>query len=458
MVGAWIEVLDRLLWGGPMIGLLLGTHLFMTVRTGGIQRQVLRGIRLSVTRDPEAEGDVSQFGALVTSLCSTIGTGNILGVGTAIALGGPGAVLWMWLTGLLGMATRYAETLLAVRYRVRTESGTMLGGAMYVLERGLHMRRTGIVFAILGAVCAFGTGCTVQAEAAASGIRALVPLPPPAVAALLCLTAGLCVLGGIRSIARVAEKLVPAMAALYLLGCGAVLIQNQDLLGQALRLIVASALDIRAAGGGIAGSAASAACRYGVARGLFSNEAGMGSAPLASASARTANPKRQALVAMTGVFWDTGVICLMTGLVLVSGLLRDPALAAVPGTALAPAVFTVLPWGMQLLSAALAAFAFTTILGWYHYGERCAVYLLGERCIPVYKALWVAGVFLGALGEEETLWSLASLMNAGMAVPNLLAVLLLSGEVARETRRFDGSMLEARDDRPVPEASGTERR
>ena len=199
-----------MVWGWPMIGLLMGTHVYMTVRTGGIQRQVLRGIRLSVTRDSAAQGDVSQFGALVTSLCSTIGTGNILGVGTAIALGGPGAVLWMWLTGIFGMATKYAETLLAVRYRVRTGSGSMLGGAMYVLERGLRMRRMGIAFGVLGAVCAFGTGCTVQAGAAASGLRALVPLPLPAAGLILCALTGLCILRGIRSIARVAEKLVPA--------------------------------------------------------------------------------------------------------------------------------------------------------------------------------------------------------------------------------------------------------
>ena len=450
MLGEWIRRLDAMVWGWPMIGLLMGTHVYMTVRTGGIQRQVLRGIRLSVTRDSAAQGDVSQFGALVTSLCSTIGTGNILGVGTAIALGGPGAVLWMWLTGIFGMATKYAETLLAVRYRVRTGSGSMLGGAMYVLERGLHMRRMGIAFGVLGAVCAFGTGCTVQAGAAASGLRALVPLPLPAAGLILCALTGLCILRGIRSIARVAEKLVPAMAAFYVAGCAAILIRNHGYLGQTAALILGRALDFRAAGGGIAGSAAAAACRFGVARGLFSNESGMGSAPLAAASAKTANPKRQALVSMTGTFWDTGVICLMTALALVSEMLRNPSLCALPGTALAAGVFSALPGGDRMLSAALSVFAFTTILGWYYYGERCAVYLLGERCILGYKCLWIAGVFAGALAETELIWSLAELLNGLMAVPNLLGVLLLGGEVARETRRFRGDRLEQQDDRSVP--------
>ena len=450
MAGEWIEYLDRLVWGWPMIALLMGTHLYMTVRTGGIQRQVFRGIRLSVSRDQDAAGDVSSFGALTTALSASVGTGNILGVGTAIALGGPGAVLWMWLSGLLGMATRYAETLLAVRYRVHGERGEMLGGAMYVLERGLNMPGAGITFAALGAAGAFGIGCMVQADAVMEGARMLASAPEPVMAAGLSLLVGAAVFGGIRSIARVTAKLVPGMAAAYLLGCTAILAVNRPFLGPAVRMILRSALDLRAAGGGLVGQGAAAACRYGVARGLFSNESGMGSAPLAAVAARTPNPKVQALVSMTGTFWDTCVICLLTGLALMTELARAPVPETLSGSELAMAAFSRLPCGGRFLSLALMVFAFTTILGWYHYGQRCCAYLFGEGCASWYQALWTAGVFAGALGKTETLWSLASVMNGLMAVPNLLSLFLLRREIDRETRRFDGDRLMERDGRPIP--------
>ena len=450
MAGEWIEYLDRLVWGWPRITLLRGTHLYLTVRTGGIQRQVFRGIRLSLSRDPDAAGDVSPFAALATALSASVGTGNIIGVGTAVALGGPGAVLWMWLSGLLGMATRYAETLLAVRYRVRSGTGEMLGGAMYVLERGLNLPWAGIAFAALGAAGAFGIGCMVQADAVMTGVGMLVPAPAPVTAAVLSLLVGTAVFGGIRSIAGVTEKLVPGMAAAYLLGCAAVLAVNRPFLGPAIRMILRSALDLRAAGGGLLGQGAAAACRYGVARGLFSNESGMGSAPLAAVAARTPNPKVQALVSMTGTFWDTCVICLMTGLALMSELARAPAPETISGSELAMAAFSRLPFGERFLALALTVFAFTTILGWCHYGQRCCAYLFGEGCAPWYRALWTAGVFAGALGETEALGSLASLMNGLMAVPNLLSLFLLRREIDRETRRFDGDRLTEKDSRPIP--------
>jgi AGCS family alanine or glycine:cation symporter len=297
-----IEKIDSVLWGWPLIILLFGTHIFMTVRTGFIQKDIFKAIKLSVTRDENADGDVSQFGALTTALSSTIGTGNIIGVGTAIAMGGPGAVLWMWLTGLFGIATKYAENLIAVKYRVRSENGTMIGGAMYALDRGLNMRWLGIVFAMLASVCAFGIGNMVQANAVVTNITQNFNVSPLLVAVILTAVVGLVILGGIKSITKVSEALVPFMAAFYFIGCLVILFINADVLPQTVSLIISSAFSAKAAGGGFIGSTVMMACRYGFARGLFSNEAGMGSAPLVGAAAQTANSKRQALVSMTGVF------------------------------------------------------------------------------------------------------------------------------------------------------------
>ena len=448
-----ISTIDNFIWGWPLIILLFGTHIFMTFRTGFIQKDIFKAIKLSVTKDPDAEGDVSQFGALTTALSSTIGTGNIIGVGTAIACGGPGSVLWMWLTGIFGIATKYAETLIAVKYRVKSEDGTMIGGAMYALDRGLKARWAGIIFAILAAVCAFGIGCMVQANAVAANFTTNFGVAPWIIAIILSVLVGLVIIGGIQSITRVSERLVPFMAVFYVIGCFIILIMNVDVLGEAVVTIVTSAFTTKAATGGFIGSTVAMACRYGFARGLFSNESGMGSAPLVASAAQTRNPKRQALVSMTGTFWDTVIICLMTGLVLVSCIIKHPSIDALSGngSALTSMAFSTIPGiGLPILIVGLITFAFSTILGWYYYGERCAVYLLGEKVIIVYKVLWVIGVFVGSLVELNLIWNIADLLNGLMAVPNIFAVLLLSKVIADETKKYSGSHITDKDTTEIP--------
>nr|WP_035793660.1 MULTISPECIES: alanine/glycine:cation symporter family protein [unclassified Butyrivibrio] len=455
-----IESIDSFLWGWPLIVLLFGTHLFMTFKTGFIQKEIFKAIKLSVTKDPDVEGDVSQFGALTTALSSTIGTGNIIGVGTAIALGGPGAVLWMWLTGIFGIATKYAETLIAVKYRVKSEDGSMLGGAMYALDRGLNKKWLGIVFSMLASICAFGIGCSVQANAVVANVRqnfatdeASGKIITYITAAVLCIVVGLVILGGIKSITSVSEKLVPFMAAFYVLGCIIILVMNAGVLGETVVTIVTSAFSTRAAGGGFIGSTITAACRYGFARGLFSNESGMGSAPLVASAAQTRNPKRQALVSMTGTFWDTVVVCLMTGLVLVSSIIKHPSIDALSGNGseLTSMAFSMIPViGAPVLVVGLVTFAFSTILGWYYYGERCAVYLFGEKVIIIYKILWILGILAGSLVELNLIWNIADLLNGLMAIPNVIAVLLLTGTIVEETKKFSGEHIEDKDDSEIP--------
>ena len=448
-----ISSVDNFLWGWPLIIMLFGTHIFMTVRTGFIQKDIFKAIKLSVTRDRDAQGDVSQFGALTTALSSTIGTGTIIGVGTAIALGGPGSLLWTWLTGIFGMATKYAETLIAVKYRVKSENGTMIGGAMYALDRGLKMKWLGVVFALLASLCAFGIGCMVQANAVVSNFNLNLHVPPLVVGIVLSLIVGLVIIGGIQSITRVSERLVPFMAVFYVIGCIVILIMNHDVLGEAIVVICKSAFTARAVGGGFVGSTVAMACRYGFARGLFSNESGMGSAPLVASAAQTRNPKRQALVSMTGTFWDTVIICLMTGLVLVSCIIKHPSIDGLSGNGseLTSMAFSTIPYvGLPILIVGLITFAFSTILGWYYYGERCAVYLFGERVIMVYKVLWVVGVFVGSVVELNLIWNLADLMNGLMAIPNIIAVLLLSGVIVADTRKYSGAHLEDKDDTKIP--------
>ena len=462
-----ITKINSYLWGWPMIILLFGTHLYMTFRTGFIQKDIIKAIKLSLTKDPDAEGDVSQFGALTTALSSTIGTGNIIGVGTAIALGGPGAVLWMWLTGIFGIATKYAETLIAVKYRVKSENGTMIGGAMYALDRGLHAKWAGILFAVFASVCAFGIGSMVQANAVVTNLEANIPFKTPmfsfmghditvmqlSIGLILSFIVGLVIIGGIQSITKVSEKLVPFMAAFYFLGCLVILIMNHDVLPQAVVTIVRAAFTPQAMGGGFIGSTVALACRYGFARGLFSNESGMGSAPLVASAAKTKNPKRQALVSMTGTFWDTVIICLMTGLVLVSCIIKYPDIDGLSGNGgeLTSMAFSMIPViGLPILVLGLITFAFSTILGWYYYGERTAVYLFGEKVIGIYKVLWVSTVFIGSVLELNLVWNLADLFNGLMAIPNIFAVLFLSKVIADETKKYAGEHIEDIDDTELP--------
>ena len=436
-INDFFSFLSSFLWGWPMIILLLGTHVFLTFRLRIPQRKLFTGIKLSIKKDAKAEGDVSQFGALATALAATIGTGNIVGVATAVALGGPGAVMWCWLTGIFGMSTKYAEGLLAVKYRVKTADGKMLGGPMYALERGLGMKWLAILFAIFTALASFGIGCTVQANSIALLANETFGVPTWAVGILVCLLTALVILGGVKSIARVCTVLVPFMAVLYVMGCIAILCFNYNYVWPAVQLIVDSAFNPAAAGGGLAGATVMMAARYGIARGLFSNESGLGSAPIVAAAAQTRNPVRQALVSSTGTFWDTVIICALTGLVLVSSILAYPDITFDDGAALTKVAFSKIPYvGAPLLSFGILTFAFSTIIGWSYYGESAVNYLEGRRTNRFYRILFIVSLFFGSIINLDIIWNIADCMNALMAIPNLVALLLLSGVAAKETKKY----------------------
>ena len=445
----FLTELNSFLWGWPMIILLLGTHIYLTIILRFPQRKIFTAIRLSVKRDPGATGDVSQFGSLATALAATIGTGNIIGVATAIALGGPGAVLWCWLTGVFGIATKYAEGLLAIKYRVKTARGKMLGGPMYALERGLGWKWLAILFALFTALAAFGIGNTVQANAIATVAHESYGISPYLSGILVCLLTGSVVLGGVKSIARVCGMLVPFMAALYVAGCFYILIVNADYLWPALKLICHAAFNPEAAGGGFVGATIMMAARFGIARGLFSNESGMGSAPIVAAAAQTRNPVRQALVSSSGTFWDTVIICALTGLVIVSSIIAYPDIDFSNGATLTKVAFSKIPYvGTPLLTFGLLTFAFSTILGWCYYGERAVEYLKGKRWMIVYRVLYIAAVFVGSVANLSIVWNFADCMNAFMAIPNLLSLLFLSGILIHETRKYLWQdRLDAVDDR-----------
>lgn len=433
----FFQQLSTWLWGWPMIILLLGTHLFLTIVLRFPQRKILTAIRLSVTKDKGVSGDVSQFGALATSLAATIGTGNIIGVATAVALGGPGAVLWCWLTGVLGISTKYAEGLLAIKYRVRSSTGEMLGGPMYALDRGLKMRWLGILFSIFTALAAFGIGNTVQANSIALLLTESYGISSYLTGGVICLMVALVILFGVKGIARVCAKLVPFMALFYVLGCLYILYVNAAYLREACSLIVHSAFTPQAAGGGFVGTTLMMAARYGIARGLFSNESGLGSAPIVAAAAQTRNPVRQALVSSTGTFWDTVVICALTGLVLVSSIIAYPDIDHTQGGALTKAAFSKIPvFGTTILSVGIVTFAFSTILGWSYYAEKAVEYLGGRRWIKIYRVFWIIAIYIGSIMNLSLVWNISDTMNALMAIPNLISLILLWKVVARETRKY----------------------
>lgn len=432
------------LWGWPTIILLLGTHLFLTIRLRFPQLQIFKAIKLSVTKDSDSTGDVSQFGALATSLAATIGTGNIIGVATAIALGGPGAVLWCWVTGVFGIATKYSEGLLAIKYRVKTSDGTMIGGPMYALERGLKMKWLAVIFCIFTTIAALGIGNTVQANA----ISTLLAEPslfgdsfsgiPTWISGLVCAAAvALVIIFGVKGIAKVCGALVPFMAIFYVIGCLIIIGLNWEYMGEALSLICRAAINPEAAGGGFIGGTIMMAARFGIARGLFSNESGMGSAPIVAAAAQTRNPVRQALVSSTATFWDTVVVCALTGLVLVSSIIAYPDINYTDGAKLTQAAFGKIPYiGSIILTIGLVTFAFSTILGWSYYAEKAIEYLGGKKMISAYRGVWVVLVFVGAILDLSLIWNIADGINALMAIPNLIALLLLSGVVVAETRKY----------------------
>lgn len=434
---ALVSACSNFIWGVPMLVMLFGTHLFLTVRLRPVQRHIPKAIRLSLSPDEGSQGEISQFGALATALAATIGTGNIIGVSTAIALGGPGAVLWCWLTGVFGIATKYGEALLAVKYRTRGKSGAIVGGPMYTIERGLGWKWLAVIFAAFTVLATFGAGCTVQSHAITDVIHTTFGVAPAISGLVVTAVTAVVILGGVKAIAKVCEKLVPFMSLFYILGCIAILVLNAPYLGQALALIVKSAFGFRQVAGGFAGGAMMAACRYGMARGLFSNESGLGTAPIAAATAQTKNPVRQALVSMTGTFWDTVIVCAMTGIVVVSSMVKQPELyQGASDDAMTRLAFANLPAGQIVLALALSVFAFTTILGWSYYGERCVEYLFGPKGIPVYRLVFLVVLFIGAVANLDLVWSFADLMNGLMAFPNLISVLLLSGVIVAETRHY----------------------
>lgn len=432
-----IEQIGSFLWGWPMIILLLGTHIYLTVILKFPQRKIFTAIKLSFTKDKDGSGDVSQFGALATALAATIGTGNIVGVATAVALGGPGAVLWTWLTGVFGIATKYSEGLLAIKYRVKTSDGTMLGGPMYALERGLNAKWLAILFSIFTAVAAFGIGNAVQANSISMLVKETYHISPWISGAVIAFFTALVILFGIKGIAGVSGKLVPFMAIFYIAGCFVILGINWEYLGASFKLIFESAFTTKAAGGGFVGTTIIMAARYGIARGLFSNESGLGSAPIVAAAAKTRNPVRQALVSATGTFWDTVVVCALTGLVIVSTIVAYPEIDHTEGAALTKAAFSKIPvFGPILLSVGIITFAFSTILGWSYYGEKAVEYLGGKKLIIWYRVAWILVAFLGSAVNLALIWNIADSMNALMAIPNLIALLLLSKVLIRETNKY----------------------
>ena len=444
----FLERLGGWIWNPWLLGGFLLLGLYYSLRSGFFQvfecRLWLRATLGSLLRK-RGRGNgkgLTQFQALSTALASTIGTGNIIGVGTAIFLGGPGAVFWCWIAGVFGIATKYAESFIAVKYRVRTPDGKMQGGAMYALERGLNMKWLGVLFAALAALASFGIGCGTQINAIAEVIETNLPIGIPriAIGIVFGIVTAIIILGGIESIATVCEKLVPVMALFYVLGCIVILGINFDYILPAFRAIFTLAFRPGAVASGLVGGGIRLALQYGVARGLFSNESGMGSAPLVASAAQTRNPVRQALVSATGTFWTTVVVCLMTGLVLISTIMKNPAVdmaSIANGGQMTTIAFAQIPYiGPAILVFSIITFAYSTILGWSYYGERAAEYLLGRKAILPYKLVFLAVVVFSPVLALDLMWSIADILNALMAIPNLIAVLLLSGVIAQETRHY----------------------
>lgn len=431
---ALVAKLGNIVWGPPMLVLLVGTHIYLTFRLRFIQKYIGKAIKLSLTRTSEGEGDVSHFGALTTALAATVGTGNIVGVATAVGLGGPGAVFWLWITGVFGIATKYAEALLSVKYRVKNQLGQMAGGPMYVLERGLKMKWLGVLFALFTAIAGFGIGVGVQANSIADMVKNTFNIPPWITGLVIAVLTAIVIIGGIKSIARVCEALVPFMAIVYILGCLIIILMNISALPGAIVTILKSAFTGQAMVGGFAGAGVIQAIRYGVARGVFSNESGLGSAPIAAAAAQTPNPARQALVQMTGTFWDTVVICLLTGLVLVTTGAWQTGLK---GAALTKAAFEQIPVvGPITLTLGLLTFVYSTILGWSYYCEKAVEYLFGTKAVMPYRWLWVAVAFIGSVMSLGLVWDIADVLNGMMAIPNLISLIALSGVLVAETKKY----------------------
>jgi AGCS family alanine or glycine:cation symporter len=438
-----------IVWGAPLLVLLMGTGLILTFRLHFLQIQKLPyALRLAFTKSTTDEpGDISHFQALMTAMAATIGTGNIVGVASAISIGGPGALFWMWVTAVAGMATKYAEAILAVKYRVVDEKGEMSGGPMYYIERGLGWKWLGVLFAFSGAVAALGAGNMVQANAVAGNMKATLGIDPVITGFILAFFTALVILGGVKNIGRVTAWIVPTMAITYALGCSAILLRFAFQIPAALAMVFQGAFSGTAVVGGFVGSTMMLAIRMGVSRGIFSNESGLGSAPIAAAAAKTKEPAKQALVSMTGTFMDTIIICTMTGLVLIlTGVWQSGA----EFSAMTKNAFSIgLPgsFGGFIVAFGIIFFAYSTILGWAYYGEKCTEYLFGINAVKPYRIAWIFFVAIGAVVRLDLVWNIADILNGFMAIPNLIALLGLSGVVVAETNAFLAS-LETRKQTP----------
>ena len=432
---------SSLMWGPWLLFLLLGTGLWLTIRLSGIQfRNLIYALQLTFTKEREGPGDVSHFGSLMTSLAATVGMGNIAGVSTAVALGGPGAIFWMWLTGLFGMATKYSESFLAVKYRQINRQGEISGGPMYYLEHGLGKKWLGTFFAAFGALAAFGIGNMIQANTAAHAVTESIGGSQLSIGVLLSFLTALVIIGGIRRIAEVASFFVPIMVAIYFFGALIVIFKNLDQLITGIELILKHAFTGTAVTGGFVGTSLAQTIRYGVARGLFSNESGMGSAPIAAAAAKTNHPAKQGMVSMTGTFIDTLIVCSLTAIAIISS---GVWVSGETGVALTIQAFsTGLPgeWGRIIVMLSAITFAFSTILGWEYYGEKCFEYLFGENWLHIYRYIWILFVFIGAITKLEIVWNFSDAMNALMAIPNLIGLILLSGVLSQETQIFESDI------------------
>jgi alanine or glycine:cation symporter, AGCS family len=432
-----------LMWGPWLLILLLGVGFWLTFRLGGIQfRNLFYALRLAFSKERKGEGDISHFGALMTALAATVGMGNIAGVSTAVALGGPGAIFWMWITGLVGMATKYSESFLAVKYRQVNHNGEISGGPMYYLEHGLGQKWLGVCFAVFGSCAAFGIGNMIQANTAANAVATSMGTSKFSVGIILSVLTAMVILGGIKRISDVASIFVPFMVAIYFVGALIVVLTHLGQLGVGIKLIFEHAFTGTAATSGFIGATLAQTIRYGVARGLFSNESGMGSAPIAAAAAKTNQPAKQALVSMSGTFLDTMVVCSLTAMALAS---TGVWVSGETGVALTMLAFSEgLPgnWGNFIVTLGAITFAFSTILAWEYYGEKCFEYLFGDKWVHLYRYLWVLFVFVGAIIKLELVWNFSDAMNAMMAVPNLIGLVLLSKTLFRETKTYEMGVRE----------------
>lgn len=430
----FIVVFQNSLWNTGFMLLLLGTHIYFTVKLKFIQKRIPEGIALSFTGERHGQGSISPYASLATALAATIGTGNIIGISTAISTGGPGAVFWCWLTGIFGIATCYAESFLSVKYRVKRENGTYAGGAMYVLERVLHKRKAAVVFAFFTTAASFGVGSSVQSHAIGAALTEKLSVSLHAVGIIAAGLAGIIILGGGKKIAKVCTFLVPVMSLLYLGGCFVLLIKNADKVPEAAAVIVRAAFSEKAVIGGMSGTAIMTTIRVGISKGLFTNEAGMGSIAMSAADAKTSSPVRQGMISMTGVFWDTVVMCAVTGLTIVSSMLKNPEnYWNIRSDRLCFRAFSEMPAGEWILMLSLVLFAFATIIGWSYYGECAAGYLFGEKGVGMYQLVFIVTIYLGAVMSLETVWGLADIFNTLMAVPNILSLFLLRRVIIRET-------------------------